>query len=256
LYLSPNCAFNEVIDMFSQIAEDDATYHFAAVSHSYGSYEGDYAADGLSQSLLDESAALAEIAKQGTPIFASSGDGGSWNDLGIENATDVNYPASDPSVLAVGGTTVEESTIGSRLLEHAWTGTGGGVSGIFALPAYQASTPGLASRLGKNLPDVAMLADPFTGATEVFAQGGGTFPIGGTSVSAPTFAGVWTLVVEARARAGAAPLHGAAPALYANRSAFVDITSGDNGFYVAQPGYDNVSGLGVPDVAKLVNALK
>jgi kumamolisin len=256
LYLSPNCAFNEIIDMFSRIAEDDATYHFAAVSHSYGSYEGDYVANGLSQSLLDESAALAEIAKQGTPIFASSGDGGSWNDLGIENATDVNYPASDPSVLAVGGTTVEESSIGSRLLEHAWTGTGGGVSGIFALPAYQASTSGLASSLGKNLPDVAMLADPFTGATEVFAQGGGTFPIGGTSVSAPTFAGVWTLVAEARSRAGATPLHGVAQALYANRASFVDITSGDNGFYVAQPGYDNVSGLGVPDVAKLVNALK
>jgi kumamolisin len=256
LYLSPNCAFNEIVDTFAQIAEDDATYHFAAVSHSYGLYEGDFVADGLSQSLLDESAALAEIAAQGTPVFASSGDGGSWNDLGIENATDVNFPASDPSVVAVGGTTVEESSVGSRLFENGWTGSGGGVSGVFPLPAYQASTPGLASTLGKNVPDVAMLADPFTGATEVFALGGGTFPIGGTSVSAPTFAGVWTLVTEARARARGIPLHGAASAIYANRAAFVDITRGDNGFYAARTGYDNVSGVGVPDVAKLVNALK
>lgn len=256
LYLAPNCAFSELVDVFAKIAEDDVTYRFAAVSHSYGFPEGDYAADGLNPSLLDESAALAEVAKQHTPIFASSGDGGSWNDLGIENATDVNYPASDASVIAVGGTTVEAGSAGTRLFEHAWTGSGGGASGVFPIPTYQTSTPGLASSVAKNLPDVSMLADPFTGATEVFALGGGTFPIGGTSVSAPTFAGVWTLVAQARATAGHAPIGNVAAAIYARRDSFLDITGGGNGYYVAKPGYDNVTGLGVPDVAKLVTALK
>jgi subtilase family serine protease len=256
VYLAPDCAFSEIVDVFAQIAEDDATYHFAAVSHSYGFNEGDYAADGLSQSLLDESAALGEIAAQGTPVFVASGDGGSWNDLGIENATDVGYPASDASAIAVGGTTVEAGAIGTRLFEHAWAGSGGGVSNIFTVPSYQASTPGLASGSYKNLPDVSMLADPYTGATEVFALGGGTFPIGGTSVAAPTFAGVWALVASARVAAGAAPLKSPAAAIYDHRGDFVDVTAGDNGFYVAKPGYDNVTGLGVPDVAKLVNALK
>jgi kumamolisin len=256
LYLAPNCAFNEIIDMFTQIAEDATQYHFAAVSHSYGFNEGDYAADGLTQSLLDESAALAEIGKQHVPVFAATGDDGSWNDLGIENATDVSFPASDPSVLAVGGTTVEAGTLDTRLFEHGWTGSGGGVSGVFPIPAYQAKTPGLASGSYKNLPDVSMLADPFTGVTEVFALGGGTFPIGGTSVSAPTFAGVWTLVADERAKLNAPPLPSAASAIYTHASTFVDMTAGSNGFYVAKPGYDNVTGLGVPDAARLVNALK
>lgn len=216
LYLAPNCAFDEIVDMFARIAEDDAKYHFAAVSHSYGFNEGDFAADGLTQSLYDESAALAEIAKQGTPLFVSSGDGGSWNDLGIENATDVSFPASDPSVLAVGGTTVEAGTLGTRLFEHGWTGSGGGVSGVFAIPPYRAATPGLASGSYKNVPDVSMLADPYAGATEVFALGGGTFPIGGTSVSARPRSrafGPWsrTRVRLRRRRRCALPPHPATP---------------------------------------------
>jgi len=256
LYLAPNCAFSELIDMFAKIAEDDATYHFAAVSHSYGFNEGDFVADGLTQSLSDESAAIAQLAAQGTPLFVSSGDGGSWNDLGIENATDVSYPASDPNAIAVGGTTVEANPAGSRIFEHAWTGSGGGVSAFFGIPAYQVPVSGPASGIDKNLPDVAMLADPYTGATEVFALGGGTFPIGGTSVSAPTFAGAWTLVADARAAAKLKPIANAAATLYRERGAFVDVTAGSNGYYVAKAGYDNVTGLGVPDVAKLVNALK
>jgi kumamolisin len=256
LYLSPDCTFSEIVDMFAQIAEDDGKYHFAAVTHSYGFNEGDYAADGLAQSLLDESAALAELAGEGTAVFVASGDGGSWNDLGVENATDVSFPASDSSVISVGGTTIEESAVGTRLFEHGWTGSGGGVSDIFTIPAYQAATAGVASGMYKNLPDVAMIADPYTGVTEVFAVGGGTFPIGGTSVAAPTFAGVWTLVQSARAAAGTTPLANAGAALYANRSTFTDVTAGTNGFYVAKPGYDNVTGLGTPDAEKLVTALK
>jgi kumamolisin len=190
------------------------------------------------------------------PVFVASGDGGSWNDLAIENATDVSFPASDPSAIAVGGTTVEASPAGTRLFEHAWTGSGGGVSGFFAIPSYQVPVAGVASGIYKNLPDVAMVADPFTGVTEVFALGGGTFPSGGTSVSAPTFAGIWTLAADARAGAKLPPLKSIAAALYGARSAFVDVAAGSNGYYVAKPGYDNVTGIGVPDGAKLVNAIK
>jgi kumamolisin len=256
LYLAPDCSFGQIVDMFARVAEDDATYHFSAVSHSYGFDEGDFVADGLGASLLDESAALGQIAAQGTPVFVASGDGGSWNDLGVENATDVSFPASDPSAIAVGGTTVEASPAGTRLFEHAWTGSGGGVSTFFAIPSYQMPVAGLASGVYKNLPDVAMVADPYTGVTEVFALGGGTFPIGGTSVAAPTFAGIWTLAADARAGAKLPPFKSAAAALYGARSAFVDVTAGSNGYYVAKPGYDNVTGLGVPDAAKLVNAVK
>jgi kumamolisin len=49
-----------------------------------------------------------------------------------------------------------------------------------------------------------------------------------------------------------------AAALYALRggSAYVDITAGANGYYATHKGYDNVTGLGVPDVANLVKALQ
>ena len=47
----------------------------------------------------------------------------------------------------------------------------------------------------------------------------------------------------------------AGPILYSTEpsTAFNDITIGANGLYTAGPGYDLVTGLGTPDIAKLVN---
>jgi subtilase family serine protease len=257
-YLVPDCTFSELTDMFAQIAEDATKKHYAAVSHSYGFPEADYAYFGIGSDLTDEDAALSELAAQDIPVFASSGDNGSWGDL-QENETDVLFPASDPAVIAVGGTTVEENAIGNRLFEYGWGGSGGGVSDIFAIPSYQ-KIAGVASGQFKNLPDVSMLADPNTGAAEYWANNDygapALFAIGGTSVAAPTFTGVWTLVDAANTNAGLPYVQNAGAAIYRNRnSAFVDITAGANGFYATQKGYDNVTGVGVPDVARLANSI-
>jgi hypothetical protein len=54
------------------------------------------------------------------------------------------------------------------------------------------------------------------------------------------------------------PLTGVAPDLYAAAKSpgnFLDITKGTNGFFAAGKGYDNATGLGVPDVYKLYKTL-
>jgi hypothetical protein len=101
-------------------------------------------------------------------FVASSGDSGPG----------VIYPASNPQVLAVGGTTLN----GSRLQESPWRGSGGGQSTI-----YQ----------GRTVPDVGFDADPATGvqvyctSPNIFQPvGGGYVTIGGTSLGAPAWAGL------------------------------------------------------------------
>jgi hypothetical protein len=74
--------------------------------------------------------------------------------------------------------------------------------------------------------------------------------VGGTSLSAPLWQGMW-----ARVQAAASATRFAAPLLYAHPDAFNDITFGDNGPYPATAGWDYTSGLGSPDVAKLITAI-
>jgi kumamolisin len=251
-YLAPDCTDAEVVDVFARIAEDSAKYHFSGASFSYGQNESEYAAQGVANDLLDTSAAIAELGAAGVPLFVSSGDTGAWNN---EFQTDVSYPASDTNAIAVGGTTVLETSAGNRLSEVGWSGSGGGISSVFSIPSYQLGVPGAASRVYKNVPDVSMLADPYTGAA-TFAPDAfgvvGEVPVGGTSVSAPTFNGVWALVNSARHAYGRPNMTGAAAALYSHARDFYDVNVGDNGAYNAKPGYDNMTGLGAPDVAHLV----
>jgi kumamolisin len=251
-YLAPDCTDAEIVDVFARIAEDSAIYHFSGASFSYGQNESEYAAEGVANDLFDTSAAIAELAAAGVPLFVSSGDTGSWNN---EFQPDVSYPASDTNAIAVGGTTVLETTVRNRLSETGWTGSGGGVSSIFSIPGYQYGLAGTASRVYKNVPDVAMLSDPYTGAATYAPDAfgvSGEVPLGGTSVAAPTFNGVWVLVNSARHAYGRPNLTSAGQALYSHARDFYDVSVGDNGAYNAKPGYDNMTGLGAPDVARLV----
>lgn len=83
-----------------------------------------------------------------------------------------------------------------------------------------------------------------------------TYGVGGTSASAPIFAGIVTLLNEARLAVGKGPIGFLNPTLYQNPDAFNDITIGNNsgcgtaGFH-AVPGWDPVTGLGTPNFEKL-----
>src|SRR5262249_17456754 len=105
------------------------------------------------------------------------------------------------------------------------------------------------------VPDLSMAADPDFGAFLVL--GGKETQIGGTSWSAPMWAAICALINEARANDGKVPLPFLNPLIYPllGGAAFRDIVKGSNGAFSANPGYDLVTGLGVPNIRELLNAL-
>jgi subtilase family serine protease len=142
-------------------------------------------------------------------------------------------------------------------LAGAFIGSGGGISLYEPEPAYQ---QGVQSTGSRTTPDVSLVADPATGvwiADPYNLDPNNPFEIvGGTSVSAPAWAGLFALVNQGRAAAGELSLNSVTPtdaqqALYMlPQIDYNSITSGSNG-YAASTGYNLVTGLGTP-VANLV----
>lgn len=206
---------------------------------------------------------FATIASGGVSIFVSSGDGGSTPDSsgGSTGPLQVEHYASDPSVTAVGGTSLfVNTTTGARTSESTWSGSGGGVSIQFSKPSWQTGT-GVPAGTKRFVPDVALAADPNTGAYVVV--NGTVYQYGGTSWSAPVWAGFCALVNEARANAGKPPLGLINPSLYPliGTNNFVDTTTGNNatsssaGKYAATTGFDQATGIGAPHMSNLLATL-
>jgi kumamolisin len=196
------------------------------------------------------------LAASGINVFVSSGDAGSNPDEtghGSGGPTQAEYESSDPAVIGVGGTTLTIADDGS-VSEQAWSASGGGKSIFFNRPDWQkgAGIPVGSERL---VPDVSLVADPNTGAFLVFQ--GQDVQIGGTSWSAPVWAGFCALINEARVSSGKGALPFLNPLIYPliGSSSFRDIDTGSNGAFTAGPGYDMVTGIGVPSVRQLIAAL-
>jgi subtilase family serine protease len=192
---------------------------------------------------------------------------------------ELSLPASDPLVLAVGGTRLTAShRTGAYRGETAWglpygtpgtnfQASGGGFSHLFARPEYQDGIPGPGATRG--VPDVAADASGHTGMVLLISEGGGHYFIrnsGGTSASAPFWAG---LIAVADQYAGH-HLGFVNPGLYqiarspVYHRAFHDITTGNNTVvfppktfpgYRATAGWDPVTGLGSPDAQILIPLL-
>jgi len=197
------------------------------------------------------------LAAAGVNVFVSSGDAGSNPDdtgHGSNGPLQVEYAASDPCVIGVGGTSLVLSPDGSASSESGWTAGGGGKSKFFQKPAWQKGdgVPNLNHRL---VPDVSLTADPNNGALIIL--NGSEEQIGGTSWSAPVWAGFCALINETLANAGKPFLPFLNPLIYPliGTTAMRDITSGNNGAYSAGAGYDMVTGIGVPNVQTLAAAL-
>ena len=174
----------------------------------------------------------------------------------------------------VGGTTLLGANVssGERAVSVPGSGpanayySGGGFSNVFPLPSYQASAVGhfLANYAPNYGPNVYNQSGNARGFPDVAAIGlnvatvfnGTTYGVGGTSASAPIFAGIVTLLNEARIAAGKGPIGFLNPTLYAHPEAFNDVTIGNNpgcltGGFNATPGWDPVTGLGTPNFGKL-----
>jgi hypothetical protein len=173
----------------------------------------------------------------GVAIVASSGDSGFG----------VSYPASVPTVVAVGGTSLVQSGNGGarNATERVWGGAGSGCSAHQTKPAWQ-SDGGCTSR---TVADVAAVADPATGVWVYIGADGGWEVFGGTSVSAPIIGAFFALAGDAR------PTDDVARYPYVHRSSLNDVTTGTNGscgaayLCSARAGYDGPTGLGTPNTA-------
>lgn len=188
-------------------------------------------------------------AASGISVNYSSGDGGDEG-LGAPIGS-VLTPSDDPYATAVGGTSLGIPNGAGQNVEVGWGnnqtlvayasnevadpplhagnvgGAGGGESVYFAQPSWQnvptaVGVPG--PILGRLVPDVATLADPYTGAVFVYTDpvlGLIAEPIGGTSLACPIFSGIWAL---ANQKAGV-PLGQAAPIIAAlsGTNAMIDI---------------------------------
>lgn len=220
-------------------------------------------------------------------VVAASGDKGAASDLHLGSTTpvkEVSMPASDPWVLAVGGTRLTaDAATGAYTSETAWntlaapappksddgsSASGGGFSHVFARPGYQDGVPG--AEADRGVPDVAGDAAFDTGVAVVDGPSsfGNPFvrPATGTSAAAPFWAGLVALADQVAHR----HLGFVNPAVYAiargpdYHAAFHDITTGNNTFkfppaaitgYPAGPGWDPVTGWGTPDASVLVPLL-
>ncbi|HEX6451259.1 MAG TPA: S53 family peptidase [Trebonia sp.] len=232
-----------------------------AISLSWGVTEGSSSVNFTSamEEVFREAAAL------GITVCAASGDAGSGN-AEHDGGSHVNYPASSPHVLAVGGTTLvgdpSTGTIHSETVWNAGSGqaTGGGVSNLFSLPGWQAAAD-VPNRFGKaekgrGVPDVAANADTRTGY-QVLMNDKIAF-VGGTSPATP----LWAALVCRLAQRVGRPFGLLQPLIYTDLASgkaaagFRDITAGDNGSYAAAPGWDPNTGLGSPDGAALLTVLR
>jgi kumamolisin len=173
--------------------------------------------------------------------------------------------ASIPEMVNVGGTTLSVTADGGWLGEQAWfdvplsLGTSGGVSELFDKPDWQRgvtdNVPADRNRGRRLTPDVAAVADPFTGVR--FLLNGEPTVGGGTSQAAPIWAGLAAVMNQYLLANGGRQLGDLNPLLYqmaagARLPGFRDITLGGNAVDSAAPGYDLVTGLGTPNVANLV----
>jgi kumamolisin len=198
-----------------------------------------------------------KLAAIGVTVFMASGDAGSNPDqTGHSRCDDVNveYMSSDPATIAVGGTSLHVNSAGDVQSEVGWGDSGGGVSKCFPRPEWQRAASGININ-GRMVPDVSAVADPDPGAFVILSDK--EWPVGGTSWSAPIWAGIHALLVEACQLQGKSLRGFLAPKLYKLTSGkgLRDVVLGDNGAFKAGPGWDAVTGLGVPDARELLNSL-
>ncbi len=208
---------------------------------------------------------------QGITYLASSGDHGTtW----VSGTANYNYPATDPEVLSVGGTSATVTTTGTRSTEVGWNSLGMSGGGGWNVttdtfntrPSYQSTptflagpgVPNLTSVPYRLVPDIAFDADPNTGY--LIYVNGAKAQYGGTSASSPCFAGLLALLEDQLIADGALVANGSKfrmgriqDLLYSyngNSSVFFDVTSGTNGTLPngkvsnAGPGWDTDSGWG------------
>jgi subtilase family serine protease len=228
------------MDTWSRIASDNIA---KVVSCSYGGLEFFNAAIISFDHMI-----FSQMATQGQSVFAAAGDGGAY--AAGDPILSVSLPGDDPYITDVGISILSANADGTYNSETATTIGGGGISLVWPIPSYQtavaaqASEASLVSTAMRNVPDVVLSAfTPYALYVDGSWTGGA-----GSSLSSPIWASFISLVNQGLGPNG--PIGFANPALYriAQSSSYADdfhdITVGDNGYYPAEPGFDDATGLG------------
>ena len=280
VYEAPNDNDAQAFDLFNQIASDDVAQ---VVTTSWGNCEA-LIGPGDAQT---ENTIFARMALQGQTVIAASGDEGSEDCRPVNSNLAVDDPGSQPDVLSSGGTSMTSASASSQVVwndcynyatdmniagcsDSNAGAAGGGYSMQWPLNPGQTAPAGLPPGTDpcgnpsgcRSVPDLSYPADPTSGSVVAYSSNeGGWTAFGGTSVGAPTNAGLF-----ADTNQGCfARLGRVGPALYANgtSSNFFDVTAGNNdlsdahgGAFAAGPGYDAASGLGTPIDQNLSLALQ
>ena len=203
-------------------------------------------------------------------VVAATGDVGAaglmLNGKTLYPTPQIGWPASDPLVVAVGGTQLGAQPPGAATAPAtSWPHSGGGRSVVFPRPQFQNSLAGIVGRT-RAIPDISMDASCDSGL-EMYATPGSVGSsrqwnvVCGTSLAAPLFAAVMALTDQ---RAGR-PLGPVSPLLYhlaaGHDPGIIDVQGPGNTYshggttvqgFPAGPGYDLVTGLGTIDAAKFV----
>lgn len=282
------------------VAENRAS----VISNSYG-YAGESTVAPANRQQMDSIALQAAI--QGQAITFSSGDAGDNTGPDAVGKAEADFPSSHPWVTSVGGTSIAVGADSRVKFQTGWEisgytqvgsswaaqqdadgrfagGAGGGKSLLFEQPDYQRGVVPDAVAKGKRVtPDIAALADPYTGIGVGFttsSQGYIEYASGGTSAAAPIVA---ALVANAQQTQGVQRLGFLNAAIYqlAGKPAITDIkpvqagvwspymlgfpkvnVPAQDGSYLAEfdskpqslqsaTGWDNVSGVGTPNAGFL-----
>jgi subtilase family serine protease len=284
LVVAASTATTDGVDLASAYIVNHATAPVLSVS--YGSCEQEMGAAELTfyNSLWEQAAS------QGMSVFVSSGDAGAAGCQSGNSTTGtsaaVNGLCTTPYSTCVGGTEFNEGAnaaqywaatnaagYGSALSyipEEAWNesaldrgtdlwASGGGVSAVYKQPTWQQDVSGTAAAGGmRAVPDVALSAASHDGYFMV--EGGAYWIVSGTSVAAPSFAGIVALATEKENGKGQgnvnARLYGLAGAV---PDPFHPTPSGNNtvpgveGFTASGATFNLATGLGSVDGALLVN---
>lgn len=191
---------------------------------------------------------------------------------------ELSYPSSSPNVLAVGGTFLLFDENGNAAPGLGWnegdSGSGGGISGLYATPAYQTGVQIHGTTINEYgggfriAPDVAYNSSPLSGYS-VFQSFSNTLDgdtgwitVGGTSAAAPQWAAIIAMANQKRVDSGKQLLgRDAIRNIYSLASTnypsyFTDVIDEEGGKDpLTDIGFDEVTGWGTPRATNLINAL-
>jgi len=255
-----------LLDAFHRLVDNNSV---DIISDSWGGSES--ALDATTRAAYEQ--VFTQAAAQGITILFSSGDSGDGSPGDGTKPPAPGYPASDPWITSVGGTSIGTKKDGSMAFESGWLtaasvkshgewsgwafayGGGGGVSQLFTQPYYQKGvvpTRFAGSTPMRAYPDLSNIADPATGYLVGYTDTIGNYTtssIGGTSLASPRTAGQLALAIQ---QAGGRRLGFINPVIYSHGAKYLtDLTS--NKSTKAYLTYDNsLSIFGMPPVPETV----